>query len=131
MKICPLKIHEMRYWSLFLTVTLLHVSYVCFVKQAPGLVCTGPRLKHPVSDLPSLTNWACVTRITSQSHNQTQRCSNLTLQAIYCYLNRISTSKTQQVAPFGSFFFKNFPGEHAPDTPCGLRPSKISLITFS
>ena len=30
MKICPLKIAEIRYWSFFLLVTL-HISYVCFV----------------------------------------------------------------------------------------------------
>ena len=35
MKICPLKISEIRYWSFLLSVTL-HVSYVCYVKQAPG-----------------------------------------------------------------------------------------------
>ena len=35
MKIYPLKIYEIRYWSFFLSVTL-HVSYVCFMKQTPG-----------------------------------------------------------------------------------------------
>ena len=35
MKIYPKKIYEIKYWSFFLTVTL-HVSYVCFTKQAPG-----------------------------------------------------------------------------------------------
>ena len=37
MKIYKLKIYEIRYWSYFLLVTL-HVSYVCFVKQAPGFI---------------------------------------------------------------------------------------------
>ena len=34
MQIYPSKIYEIRYWSFFLSVTL-HVSYMCFVKQAP------------------------------------------------------------------------------------------------
>ena len=35
MKIYPWKISEIRYLRLFLSDTL-HVSYLCFVKQAPG-----------------------------------------------------------------------------------------------
>ena len=35
-EIYPLKIYEIRYCSFFLSVKL-HVSYVCFMKLAPGL----------------------------------------------------------------------------------------------
>ena len=35
MKVYPLKIYEIRYWSFFLPVTL-SVSFLCFMKQAPG-----------------------------------------------------------------------------------------------
>ena len=35
MNIYPFKIYEIRYWSFFLSVTS-HLSYVCFVKQAPA-----------------------------------------------------------------------------------------------
>ena len=62
----------------------------------------------------------------------THRCSNLTLQPIYCYLNSILTSKTHQIAPFGSFFQK-FPGGACRRTPpyqaSGLRPSQIGLAS--
>ena len=35
MNIYPSKIYEIRYWSFFLSVTS-HVSYACFVNQAPA-----------------------------------------------------------------------------------------------
>ena len=43
-EICPLKISGIRYWSFFLSVT--HVSYVCFVKQAPVPLCKTSRVSH-------------------------------------------------------------------------------------
>ena len=42
-KIYPLKIYEIRYWSFFLSFTL-HISYVCFVEQAPGIHTCSTRL---------------------------------------------------------------------------------------
>ena len=45
MKVYPLKIYEISYWSFFLSVTL-HVSSVCFVKQAPGGLLKAGYYRH-------------------------------------------------------------------------------------